>query len=91
MIDAEQASGAAPTWQMMAHASAPAAATGELDAVSCASAHDCFAVGAQITGTSQRTIVEHFDGSAWSVVAAPSPGTNSSLTDVACARTRSAA
>jgi hypothetical protein len=44
-----------------------------LDAVSCLSATDCFAVGS-ITGLRDRPLIEHWDGHAWSTMSAPNPG-----------------
>jgi hypothetical protein len=50
-------------------------AEGNLTAVSARSANDAWAVG-QYEGINslQRTLVEHWGGSQWSVVASPSPG-----------------
>jgi hypothetical protein len=59
--------------------------------VTCTSSTDCTAVGGYATGPhsgSTATLVEHFDGSTWSVVTSPNPPTasppGSSLTGVTC-------
>jgi hypothetical protein len=45
------------------------------DGVAMVSACDAWAVGFASGGGSDQTLIEHWDGSAWSVVPAPSPGT----------------
>jgi len=58
-----------------------------LSSVATLRGHDAWAVGA--TGTisqfppSFQTLTEHWDGTSWSVVPSPSPGTSSSLSSVA--------
>jgi hypothetical protein len=50
----------------------PAGVASELSAVSCVSATDCFAVGSTHTSAGpRRTLVEHWNGTAWSIVASP--------------------
>jgi Putative Ig domain len=52
-----------------------------LDAVSCASATRCMAVGQ----SSSQTLVESWDGKTWSILPSPNPGTsNNLLTGVSC-------
>jgi hypothetical protein len=53
--------------------------------VSCVSASDCVAVGYTYTGPAYETLVMVWDGSVWSIVASPSPGTSSDvLSSVSC-------
>ena len=56
-----------------------------LQAVTCISASDCTAVGYTFAGTNIDSLVEHFNGTKWTVVASPSPKTPSSeLNAVTC-------
>lgn len=53
----------------------------ELNGVAASSADDVWAVGYDNAGNygTERTLVEHWDGAAWSVVASPNIGTNASI------------
>ena len=55
----------------------------ELSGVSCVSANDCTAVGAVGIDTTS-TLVEHWNGSEWSVVPSPNTARGSSLRGVSC-------
>ena len=61
-------------------------APNELDGVSCVSPTDCVAVGSFLLDDAhpRQTLIESWDGSNWTVVASPNPGTASILSDVAC-------
>lgn len=65
----------------------------ELDAVTCPSADDCWAVGRYGSQTNSRSVatfqplVEHFDGTSWQAVTVPAPSTMSSLQLVTCPST----
>jgi hypothetical protein len=53
--------------------------------VRCTSASDCSAVGATDGTTSAaQSLVEHYDGSSWSLVPVPQPTSDNGLNDVAC-------
>jgi len=56
-----------------------------LTGVSCASASNCVAVGYDTTGSGQQTIVEGWNGSAWTLVPSPNPQGGSVLSGVSCA------
>jgi hypothetical protein len=62
----------------------------ELDSVTCTSASDCWAVGSYYDnadiGTGYRTLIEHWDGTAWVIVSSPNKSATGSylLTSVAC-------
>jgi hypothetical protein len=64
-----------------------ATASNLLTGVTAVAANNVWAVGYTITtdGTNEpdRTLVEHWNGSAWSIVASPSPASNDTLTGVA--------
>jgi hypothetical protein len=80
----EQQSAAA--WVVTASPNGPASIDSELAGVACASATSCFAVGSQrADGHFTRILVEHWDGSAWTVVSVPQPGSSGAeLTSVSC-------
>ena len=58
----------------------------ELDGVSCPAPTDCTATGYYFNGTVNQTLVESWNGTAWSIGTSPdvSPGTTSVLTSVSC-------
>jgi hypothetical protein len=61
---------------------------GSVQTVSCASSSQCFAVGSQNNGTSDKTLIEQWDGNSWSIVPSPNNGTLPQyLFGVACAST----
>lgn len=58
----------------------------ELKGVTCTSASECWAVGYYVDSNyNSRTLVEHWNGTQWSVVQSQNPSTNNSLEDVTCA------
>jgi hypothetical protein len=65
----------------------PKGATSNMvDSVACASHTDCLAVGYSIASGAQPVLAEHWNGSGWSVLAAPEPSgeTYSTLSSVSC-------
>jgi hypothetical protein len=57
-----------------------------LDGVSCASAATCTAAGSfTISSGHYRTLIESWNGTSWSMVPSPSPGSDSTLNSVSCA------
>lgn len=55
--------------------------------ISCPSATDCWAVGGYViegSGVPQRTLIEHWNGTAWAVVASPSSSSQDVLNGIAC-------
>ena len=66
---------------------------GNLNGVSCASAKECFAGGDSLTQNfgSGKTLIEHWDGSHWTIATSPSPGSSSDalLSGVSCPRVTS--
>ena len=66
-------------WSQVTAPAPPGAASSTLTAVSAVSADDVWAVGTDFSAAGpQLTLIEHWDGSAWSVVPSPDlgPGTN---------------
>lgn len=79
-------------WSIMASANPSGAIQTILHAVSCPSTTSCFAVGTYYTAsTADRTVVEHWNGTRWSIMASPNPpGTeNTILQGVSCPSTQS--
>ena len=58
-----------------------------LNGVTCASASDCWAVGydSDFGAFTVLTLIEHWDGAAWSIVTSPNTGAYDQLTGVTCA------
>jgi hypothetical protein len=57
-----------------------------LNAVTCASASDCWAVGSYTGATYEQTLIEHWNGSSWAIVFSPDvPGFFDYLSGVTCA------
>jgi hypothetical protein len=55
--------------------------------VTCSSSSDCWAVGNYFNGSVYQTLIEHWDGTAWSVVSSPNNGASTAnlLSAVTCA------
>jgi hypothetical protein len=59
-----------------------------LTSVDALSGTDAWAVGSYRTATSRKTLVQHWDGTSWTIVSSPNPGTlSNSLLDVTAAGT----
>jgi Fibronectin type III domain len=68
------------TWSII-----PAPGNGSLSGVACVTASDCWGVGVAVSGTSEQTFAEHWNGSAWSIVTTPDTSSPSNdLRAVAC-------
>src|SRR6266536_1501367 len=78
------------SWAIVSSPNPPGPPADGLAGVACTSASDCTAVGAggRLTppgsADGASTLVEHWNGSAWSIVRSPSPSANSGLSRVAC-------
>jgi hypothetical protein len=76
-------------WSVAASPNPAGATNDSLAAVSCPSATTCFAVGtaANQSFTDVGTLVERWNGTAWSIVASPNAGSDSisELTEISCA------
>ncbi len=69
----------APVWSVV---SSPNVGTGEnyLQGVAAISANDVWAVGlSQFGNSGNQTLVEYWNGTSWSVVSSPNPGTNNNV------------
>ena len=77
-------------WAVVPSANTAADQENRLARLSCVSATDCWAVGLyKVDGFRERTLIEHWDGGAWSIVASPNTAAleNNYLEDVACVAT----
>lgn len=73
------------TWSIIGAPNPANATRSVLRAVACPASNACFAVGdATVSGT-QRTLIERWNGTAWSLSAAPSPAGTPVLRGVGCA------
>ncbi len=71
------------TWSVVPTASLPSG-SGLFASVAAVSTDDIWAVGSQFSGPGygkSATLVEHWDGSSWQVVASPDPGTSGNYLD----------
>jgi hypothetical protein len=82
---------AAGAWSAAAGSLPPGDVMGQLYGVTCASASDCWAVGEDwpdLQRTANGALIDHYDGSGWSLVASPATPTgasgDSSLGSVTC-------
>ncbi len=65
-------------WRVM---TSPAPGQASLNAVSATSAKDAWAVGSYDLGSGARTLIEHWNGSAWKVARSPDPAGHATETD----------
>jgi hypothetical protein len=74
----------AAAWSIVPSPNPPGPAAGPLNAIACASATDCVAVGGYQSGYSASVLIEHWDGTTWKVVPTTTQG---QLFGVACPST----
>ena len=78
------------SWSLAGSPNTSASDTNQLFGVACTSTANCWAVGFyRGTSTPDQTLVEHFDGTSWSIVASPnsSPVESNALSSVTCVST----
>ena len=77
------------SWSIVTSPNTSPAEGNALNGVTCVSASDCWAVGNHYNGSAYLTLIEHWDGTAWTIVASPNTeGTaNNNLYGVACTST----
>ncbi len=75
------------SWAIVSSANTSTTQDNIFSGVACVSASDCWAVGQSYNGTAVQTVVEQWDGNAWSIVSSPNaPGAGRSiLYGVTCA------
>jgi hypothetical protein len=75
------------SWTIVPSANSSSSENNVLEAITCRSNADCWAVGYHIIGSTfnYATLTEHWDGASWSVITSPSPSTATNiLFGVAC-------
>jgi len=66
--------GAGPSWSFSSSPNPSGARDSWLNSVVCLNSHNCIAVGEYLSASSfQKTLVEHWNGSRWSIGASPNP------------------
>lgn len=77
-------------WSIVDLAAPSGGASFQLYGIDCPSPSDCYAVGSQSTtpGTA-ATLIEHWNGSSWTIVSSPSPAGTAGLFGVSCTSTTS--
>jgi hypothetical protein len=68
------------SWSIVSSPSNSASAKNVLNGVTCVSASNCWAVGSYYTGGGDQTLIEHWDGTLWTI--APSPNTSDRATNI---------
>jgi len=77
---------ASPSWSIVPSANTGSSFTNQLNGVSCVSASNCMAVGsANNSSAAPQTLVEQWNGTAWSIQPSPNTGTSDTLNAVSCA------
>ena len=80
------------SWSVATNPSPSAARTAYLRGVSCTTTARCIAVGLWTNGSTTRSLIQGWDGTAWSSLSSPNPGTlDSTLNGVSCASATSCA
>ena len=73
-------------WSVVESPNADLYTTNALSDVTCTSATDCWAVGSYAVGPNgSRPLIEHWDGSSWTIVTSVVPSDHSRLNGVSCA------
>jgi len=68
------------TWMIVPSPNTSNGLQNRLHAVTCNSAEDCWTVGRYFTGLTLQTLIEHWDGSSWTIV--PSPNESGSAENI---------
>jgi hypothetical protein len=74
------------TWTPVASPNVETTSDNILTAISCTAGNDCWAAGYHWTGSASQTLIEHWNGTNWSIVGSPNTGSDRDnyLHDVAC-------
>ena len=75
------------SWAISASANPVTIQNNILNSLTCPSNSDCWAVGYHVAATTYQTLIEHWDGAAWTLVTAPNPASarTNFLNGVTCA------
>jgi hypothetical protein len=77
----------AGSWSIVTSPNTDPTQYNQLFGVACPSASDCWAAGYYYNGNHSQTLIEHWDGSSWSIVSSPNSSTSESnfLLGITCA------
>ena len=80
------ASAQAQPWKIVPSSNTSSAQPNEFRGVDCTSSFNCWAVGSFNNGSNDQTLIEHWDGSSWSIVVSPNVigSSGNDLSTVAC-------
>jgi hypothetical protein len=74
-------------WTVQASPNGTGSFQSQFSGLACPSVSSCFAVGEYNTSSAQKTLVDHYNGTSWTLVTSPNPGSFASLTGIACPST----
>src|SRR6202040_78610 len=77
-LSGNAASAAAASWSIVPSPNTDPTQSNQLFGVACPSASDCWAAGYYYNGNHSQTLIEHWDGSAWTIVPSPNSSTSES-------------
>ena len=69
-------------WQIVSSPNVSTTQQNELNGIACAAQNDCWAVGDYYTGSAYQTLIEHWDGNAWSMVTSANMNVSAPQTNV---------
>jgi len=72
-------------WSIVTSPNGSTTRDNSLSGVTCASVSNCWAVGYYYNGSNPQTLIEHWNGTAWSIVTSPNATQNDELSGVTCA------
>src|SRR5207248_3737018 len=72
-------------WSIVTSPNGSTTRDNSLSGVTCASVSNCWAVGYYYNGSNPQTLIEHWNGTAWSIVTSPNATQNDELSGVSCA------
>ena len=75
-------------WTTQTAQAAPGGRTSGFNGVACQSATSCWGVGSSTDGKTERRMVQHWNGSKWSIVNTPAPGTQNEFDSISCTATQ---
>lgn len=76
------------SWAIVASLNGSTTQDNYLHSVTCTSTSNCWAIGYYSNGSAFLTLIEHWDGTSWTIVTSPNPSsTSNALNGVTCAST----
>ena len=86
LLSATTLPASAAPWSVVPSPNTSSTQTNSLDSVDCTSATDCWSVGSYDKAGVQRTLIQRWNGTSWTIVPSPNSGAaeNNVLNSVAC-------